>query len=676
MRCTWPTKRDRTDGFTLIEMLIIAPIVILAIGGFVALMVSMVGDVLFTRDQNAMTYNVQAALDQVEQDIRLGTQFLTTTDDLETPQGSNNNFTGNAPFTVGDGSFILSAVATDENPTSSTRWLVYYANQPNPCDGSESHNRIFLMKIVYFIKDGDLWRRTILPDYNTDSPANGQTICDRYGYGIWQQNSCSPGYAASTRCETNDSLVMENIDTFDVQYFAEPGDTVPLADSDAKAARTVKVTISGKKKTAGELITASGSVRATRLNNIDNSIPPPATPTVSYTLSGPASAKFTWNNIPTANSYEISYNVNGGDPNEFSLDSDTHSYTVDASRNDTITFKVAAKNIAGPSEYATVTATMPSWTALDLQGDWQRYSDSYNAPMFTRTTSGRVFLKGLIKSSTATSSSGTVIATLPPGYRPAGALVFPTSTSPDTDAKIDVQADGDIIFFRGNNNWISLEGISFLPASTPYSWQNLTLYNGWTNWGGSYEDARATIDNIGRVNLQGTVRAGTQTSNTAIARTSDISSAYLPPKSLHFPAGSQGTSVFWIWYADGEVTKRGPQSSDYLGIQALWYPSGKGSWQTATLQGAWVNYGGNYPILQYTKAADGVVTLRGLVQNGSTDSVIATLPAGYRPAETALMTSVCSDAYCRYDIQEDGDIVFRSGSTGWVAINQSFIPDQ
>ena len=42
MRHMLPINRAKQSGFTLIEMLIIAPIVILAIGGFVALMVNMV----------------------------------------------------------------------------------------------------------------------------------------------------------------------------------------------------------------------------------------------------------------------------------------------------------------------------------------------------------------------------------------------------------------------------------------------------------------------------------------------------------------------------------------------------------------------------------------------------------------------------------------------------------
>ena len=66
-------------GFTLIELLIIAPIVIIAISGFIALMISVVGKVLLTRDQAAMSYSAQNALNRIEEDVRLSAKFLTTT---------------------------------------------------------------------------------------------------------------------------------------------------------------------------------------------------------------------------------------------------------------------------------------------------------------------------------------------------------------------------------------------------------------------------------------------------------------------------------------------------------------------------------------------------------------------------------------------------------------------
>jgi type II secretory pathway pseudopilin PulG len=260
MRFSLPNKNTRSKGFTLVEMLVIAPVVILVIGGIIALMVNLVGDVLVTRDRNAMTYDIQDALDRIEQDTRLSNLFLTTTGTLTTPQGSNNNFTGTSAFT-NTSSLILSANTTDKNPTDSTRQLIYYANQPNACGSSETFNALLASKIIYFIKGTSLWRREVLPTWNTNATVDANTVCDP----PWQRNTCSPGYSAAL-CQTDDSEVMQNISSLSVNYYTDASSTTPLAAASAGSASTIEVTINGSRSTAGDTITASGVMRVNKLN--------------------------------------------------------------------------------------------------------------------------------------------------------------------------------------------------------------------------------------------------------------------------------------------------------------------------------------------------------------------------------------------------------------------------
>lgn len=267
MRST--SAATNASGFTLIEMLIIAPVVILAISGFVALMVNMVGDVLTSRDNATLAYNSQDALDRIEQDTRLSLQFLTTTGSLTSPQGSNNNFTGTSAFTNNANTLILSTLATDSNPTNNGRRLLYYANQPNVCGTLQTYNTVFSTQTIYFIKDSSLWRRTIVPDYNFNASPNSQTLCVTPATTVWQQNSCSPGYTA-TRCQTNDAEVMKNIASMDVKYFNSPGSTSEIGSGNAGAATTIEVTLTGQKVTAGRTFTNSVKLRATKLNTVTN----------------------------------------------------------------------------------------------------------------------------------------------------------------------------------------------------------------------------------------------------------------------------------------------------------------------------------------------------------------------------------------------------------------------
>lgn len=690
MRFMLPTKQ-RSSGFTLIEVLIIAPIVILAIGGFVGLMVTMVGEVLVTRDQSALTYESQSALDRIEQDVRLSTQFLVTTGTQTAPQGSDSNFTGTAAFTNGANSLLLSALATDKNPTDTSRWLIYLANQPNPCGSEQRYNRVLLNKVVYFIKSGSLWRRTVLPDWNTNSAAtaDANTVCS----APWQQNSCSPGYSA-TRCKAEDEKIMDNVTSMDVKYYNASGDTTDIGDANATTAGTVDVTINSQKTVAGgNVITDASNVRVTKLNDIDTTQLPPTVPVVTSSLSSPNSIQFSWQPVSTATSYKMGYKIGSGQWVDQIVDSGTTDYTVNANRNDTVSFRVASFNNAGSSAYGTASATIPNWFDVQMNDTpttgWEKYSDSYNLPSFSKSSSGRVFLKGLVKGKSASSAvTNGVIATLPEGYRPEARLAFQTLASPNVAARVDVKPNGDIVMYAGNATWISLDSISFLPADHPYTWKAVApanFKNGWTNWSapvptGEYEVVHAAIDNLGRVNLQGLAKAGTTTVNTTMIAMQELGAAYVPPKSLHFPAGGNGMSLFWIWL-DGDLAKRGTQTSSYMGLQALYYPGSTGTWTNVTPTSPWVNYGaasGNYPILQCTKGSDNVVTIRGLIKGGSVTggTVAATLPAACPgPPVQTVMTTSSYDDIGRVDIMPNRQIIIRNADTNWLALNLSYIVD-
>jgi len=672
------TKKQ--SGFTLIEVLVISPILIIAIGGFIGLLVSMVGDVLITRDRNAMTYDVQSAANRIEEDVKLSTQFLTTSGTQVSPQGSNNNFTGTTAFSNNDNStLILSAVATDENPSKSTRWLVYYANQPNPCGGQQTYNRIFLMKVIYFIKDGGLWRRSIVPTFNTNtSSPNSETICPTTTQAVWQRNSCSPGYSSSTRCQTNDELLVSNVENVVVSYYKKPGDTAPVAANDAKDALTVNVKINGKKTTVGQPVTASASIEATRLNNIDNSLPPPSAPNVTYTLSNETDARFTWNTIPTANTYEVSYNINGGAWVNASLNANTLSYTVNANHSDTVTFRVAAKNVSGTSDYATLAVTMPEWSDLSLASNWVHYGSVWSTPQFARTSSGVVILKGLIKN--GTNAAYTHLGTLPEGYRPDGPLIFLAATDgPNTgsdikNARLDIYPNGDMELTDASTAWYSMDNIAFIPAGSGYTWTTPPFKSGWSNYGGNWQTVRVTKDNSSRVHLQGLAKQGTYVSQTPIA---GLTAAYMPSEYLLFPtrsdtaASGNGFVGYGIQPSSNSIVTRGDISTTYTTLNNMYYPSSYTNWSPLPLKAGWIRYSTTFSDPQYTKGSDGIVTLKGLVKSGTATqgTVIATLPAGYRPAQSKIYPVTQNWNLGRVDIKSNGDIVLQIGSSSWTSLD-------
>lgn len=104
------------------------------------------------------------------------------------------------------------------------------------------------------------------------------------------------------------------------------------------------------------------------------------------------------------------------------------------------------------------------------------------------------------------------------------------------------------------------------------------------------------------------------------------------------------------------------------------------TWTPPTLLNSWVNFGAPYDDAGFFKDANGIVHLRGLVKNGSSGSaIIFQLPAGYRPANSKLFSTIVSGATgCEMTIDSGGDLYSPSGSasTTWTSLeNISFLAE-
>jgi hypothetical protein len=66
-------------------------------------------------------------------------------------------------------------------------------------------------------------------------------------------------------------------------------------------------------------------------------------------------------------------------------------------------------------------------------------------------------------------------------------------------------------------------------------------------------------------------------------------------------------------------------------------------WNDMTLQGAWTSYGGGTSFPSYWRDPMGIVHLEGALDGGASNSVFATLPAGYRPRDDKAFITVYSN---------------------------------
>jgi len=119
---------------------------------------------------------------------------------------------------------------------------------------------------------------------------------------------------------------------------------------------------------------------------------------------------------------------------------------------------------AGP-QGAPGPATAEAWKALPFAAGWTNYGGSYEAGAFRKDQLGVVHLRGLVMLANGTPAMGSVIGTLPPGYRPQTARLFVVHTGhPYAAGRIDVDTSGQLVWFPGaigEPDYTSLEGISF-----------------------------------------------------------------------------------------------------------------------------------------------------------------------------------------------------------------------
>lgn len=310
------SKKLFKNGFTIVEMAIIAPVVVLTIVAFVTLVVSLTGDTVASRSTTQLSYNIQNALSLIESDIKYSSQFIEQNDvTLTSPQGLNNDTTVFDNVTSTYTALILRSSASTDNPLSGPITPVYLSNSPNACgSASVSQNTVMSYNIVYFVSNNTLWRRVLMrSDYGTA------------GCSVpWQQPSCAIGQTAAF-CKSQDVKVLENVSNFGVAYYlsgdsdtalsnaSDYNQTDPVRRLDLNDSNTTKISLTASSVAGGRTISSSGSLRVTQLSK-DVTYTTPGPPTISSITAGEGqlSVSFAAGNSGTSAITNYEYSTNGG----------------------------------------------------------------------------------------------------------------------------------------------------------------------------------------------------------------------------------------------------------------------------------------------------------------------------------------------------------------------------
>jgi hypothetical protein len=247
MRCTSPSnKRTRQLGFTLVEMLVIAPIIILAIGTFVVTMIVLTGDVLSVKGSSDLTYNTQSALNTMDRDIIRANEILATSYTPTSPQGTDGagGLSGGNAFTTTGASpsaiLILRMLGLSDNPIVSTRGVIY-----KDCSGP-----LYTVDVAYYLSGGSLWRRVL------KNPSSNPCVTS------WDQPSCSPG-TTGTICYNEDTEVMQNVNSMNITYYNATNQVIAGPSPSATA---VRITLQVGKVVGGRDLSYTGTLYTRRGN--------------------------------------------------------------------------------------------------------------------------------------------------------------------------------------------------------------------------------------------------------------------------------------------------------------------------------------------------------------------------------------------------------------------------
>lgn len=120
-----------------------------------------------------------------------------------------------------------------------------------------------------------------------------------------------------------------------------------------------------------------------------------------------------------------------------------------------------------------------------------------------------------------------------------------------------------------------------------------------------------------------------------------------------------------VWTSD---TRR-----EWRYTNTTWVPSDT-LWSALPLSNGWVNFGSVYGNARYRKI-DGVVWVTGMIKSGTTSpgGIIATLPAGFRPASYLMRSVAVSGGVGQVDVTPAGTILHgMSVSSTWTSLEISF----
>lgn len=252
------TSINKQRGFTLIEVAVIAPVMILVAISIVGILIILVSSTVQPNARSLIMQQEVRALDSIESDINNSYAYINSTTSYGFLSDLPANFSDSAISDYSDppnGTMVLGIQTfnqiIDSTDSSRTKVLPAFKDTASCSNTTNlSPNNIAPIVVVYYVKNNTLYRRTLV---DTSNPSTCGTKLAR--------QTCL------TSCAAEDVALVQvdELRVFNVEYYT--GITNDVVTTDPTAARSAKVTITAASDAGGDSVQYTSSLRAARLNN-------------------------------------------------------------------------------------------------------------------------------------------------------------------------------------------------------------------------------------------------------------------------------------------------------------------------------------------------------------------------------------------------------------------------
>lgn len=232
-------------GFTLIEVLVVAPLMMMTIIIMMTYLFNLFGQLTQEGASLRLTTDAQLITLALQDDVYFANAFVSTTNSgLSDAYAPSGGWTNNS----NPKSLIISTPALTKNNRDPNRQPVYIDTEG--CDPANLSNNSFLYNnIVVFVSGTKLYKRIL-------TAPNGLATCG----SSYEKQTC-PENHSSTSCP-KDILLSDKLNSFKVSYF----DSDNVEVTTPEQAQLIKVEVVLKDKAYAEDIFGDSSITLKRLN--------------------------------------------------------------------------------------------------------------------------------------------------------------------------------------------------------------------------------------------------------------------------------------------------------------------------------------------------------------------------------------------------------------------------